>query len=281
MKINFFCPLWGSENLDVNTFLLKVKEAGFDGVEMGLPMESERREEVMRLIKQSGLKLIAQHWETSSADYEVHKNEYRQRLVNLASVRPLFINSQTGKDFFTYGQNVGLIQIADQVSKETGIKIIHETHRGKFSFAVHITSQFLQDIPELRLGLDLSHWCNVAESYLDDQPEALNLALSRTDHIHARVGFPEGPQVPDPRVPEWKEALDKHVGWWSRVIDQRKKSGWTEFTITPEFGPFPYMTILPFSKQPITSQWEVNLFMMDYLKSTLKSTIDTIACDEF
>jgi len=273
MQIDFFCPIWGSENLDIKSFFIKVKDAGYDGVEMGLPMESERREEVLDLIKQSGLKLIAQHWETSSTDYEVHKNEYRQRLVNLASGRPLFINSQTGKDFFTYGQNAGLIQIADEVSNESGIKIIHETHRGKFSFAVHVTSQFLQNIPELRLGLDLSHWCNVAESYLDDQPEALNLALSRTDHIHARVGFPEGPQVPDPRVPEWKEALDMHVGWWSRVIDQRRESGWTQFTVTPEFGPYPYMTILPFTKQPITSQWEVNLFMMDYLKSALKSII--------
>ena len=273
MKINFFCPRWGCENLDTISFLTKVKDAGYDGVEMGLPLETGEREDVLRLIKQAGLQLIAQHWETSTPDYEVHKNEYRQRLVNLASCKPLFINSQTGKDYFTYEQNVGLIQIADKVSKESGIKIIHESHRGKFSFAVHITSQFLQNIPELRLGLDLSHWCNVAESYLDDQPEALNLALSRTDHIHARVGFPEGPQVPDPRAPEWKEALGKHVSWWSRVIDQRKNEGWEMFTITPEFGPYPYMTILPFSKQPISNQWEVNLFMMDYLKSALKTII--------
>ena len=84
--------------------------------------------------------------------------------------------------------------------------------------------------------------------------------------IPARVGFPEGPQVPDPRVPEWKDALDKHVSWWTRVIDQRKKEGWEIFTITPEFGPYPYMTILPFSKMPIADQWEVNLFMMEYLK---------------
>ena len=270
MKINFFCPRWGSENLDMNSFLTKVKGAGYDGVEMALPFDAVQREEVLRLIKQSGLQLIAQHWETSSVDYEIHRKEYRQRLLNLANSKPLFINSQTGKDFFTFEQNAGLIQIAREVSSEYKIKIIHETHRGKFSFAAHITSQFLQKIPDLRLGLDLSHWCNVAESWMDNQPEALDLALTRTDHIHARVGFPEGPQVPDPRVPEWKDALDKHVSWWTRVIDQRKKEGWEIFTITPEFGPYPYMTILPFSKIPIADQWDVNLFMMDYLKTEFK-----------
>lgn len=269
MKIKFFCPMWGSENLDFNSFLTKVKNAGYDGIEMGMPMEAERKEEILELINQFELQFIAQHWETQTADYEAHKKEYRQRLENLATSKPLFINSQTGKDFFTFEQNAGLIHIADEVSRNSGVKIIHETHRGKFSFAAHITFQFLQNIPELRLGLDISHWCNVAETYLDDQPKALNLALSRTDHIHARVGFPEGPQIPDPRVPEWKEALDKHVDWWKRVIEQRQKDGWTEFTVSPEFGPYPYMTILPSSKKPIADQWEMNLFMMKHLKSVL------------
>jgi sugar phosphate isomerase/epimerase len=270
MKIKYFCPSWGAENPDQEPFFAKVKDAGYDGVEMSLPMEPERKEKILGLIKQFDLQLVAQHWETLTADYEAHKKEYRQRLENLATASPLFINTQTGKDFFSYEQNAGLIKIANEVSSEYGIKIIHETHRGKFSFAAHVTAQFLAKMPGLRLGLDISHWCNVAESFLDDQTENVSLALSRADHIHARVGFPEGPQIPDPRAPEWKEALDKHVHWWQQVIGQRQKEGYSEFTITPEFGPYPYMTILPFSKQPITNQWEVNLFMMEYLKSVLK-----------
>ena len=270
MKINFFCPSWGYENAHRELFFAKVKDAGYDGVEMSLPLEPARKKEILGFIKQFDLQWVAQHWETLTADYEAHKKEYRQRLVNLATAGPLFINTQTGKDFFTYEQNAALIEIAFEVSSEYGIKVIHETHRGKFSFAAHVTAQFLEKMPDLRLGLDISHWCNVAESFLDNQPENVGLALSRADHIHARVGFPEGPQIPDPRAPEWKETLEKHLGWWKEVIDQRKKEGWGEFTITPEFGPYPYMTILPFSKQPIANQWEVNLFMMKYLKSVLK-----------
>jgi len=271
MRINFFCPRWGSEGLDITTFFAKVKESGYDGVEMSLPIDSDRKKEILELLKQFDLQLIAQHWETITSDYEVHIKEYRQRLENLVTSDPLFIASQTGKDFFTYEQNAALIQIADEISDNYDIKILHETHRGKFSFAAHIASRYMEKIPGLRLCLDISHWCNVAESWLDDQADAVHLAFSRADHIHARIGFPEGPQIPDPRAPEWKEALDRYTGWWSRVINHRRKEGWKEFTVTPEFGPFPYMTVLPFTKQPITNQWEVNKFMMDYLRMALES----------
>lgn len=269
MKIQFFCPYWGSETLDFKTFLDKVRKAGYDGVEMSLPIEAKRKDEILGLLEQSGLQLVAQHWETLTSDFELHKVEFRQRLVNLAKANPLFINTQTGKDFFSFQQNAELIEIANKIAQTYGVKIIHETHRGKFSFAPHITFGYLTSFPGLRLGLDLSHWCNVAESWLDDQSDAVNMAISRADHIHARVGFPEGPQIPDPRAPEWQEALEKHLNWWKKVIDQRCYEGWSQFTITPEFGPYPYMTILPHSRQPLANQWEVNVFMMDYLKSKL------------
>ena len=238
---------------------------------MSLPLDMREKENILQTIKSNGLLYIAQHWETITTDFQEHKKDYRVRLLNLASADPLFINSQTGRDFFTFEQNAELIQIAAEVSKQTGIKIIHETHRGKFSFASHITFEYLNRLPDLRIGFDLSHWCNVAESYLNDQQPSVDLAISRADHIHARVGFPEGPQISDPRISEWKEAVDIHVGWWKRVFERNRVDGKTLFTITPEFGPYPYMTILPHTQQPIANQWEVNVYMMNMLKSLLKN----------
>jgi hypothetical protein len=43
---------------------------------------------------------------------------------------------------------------------------------------------------------------------------AIELAIERAEHVHARVGYPEGPQVPNPRVAEWEQALQKHLYWW-------------------------------------------------------------------
>lgn len=273
IKIDFFCPRWGSEDINMKQFCEKVRDAGYDGVEMSLPLEEDAKGEILSCLKEFDLKLIAQHWETSTIDFETHKIEYSQRLNNLASSNAIFINSQTGKDFFNFEQNTELIEIAGSISNKSGVKIIHETHRGKFSFAAHVAANYLKKIPNLRITLDISHWINVAESWLDDQSEAVNLALTRTDHIHARVGFPEGPQIPDPRVAEWAVALEKHLIWWQNIIDQRKKEAWNEFTITSEFGPYPYMTILPSTKQPISNQWEVNRFMMEYLRSNIKTEL--------
>ncbi|MBN2762310.1 MAG: sugar phosphate isomerase/epimerase [Bacteroidales bacterium] len=271
MEIKFFCPHWGSKHLDLKLFLEKVKNAGYDGVEMSLPLGPKEKKEILEMLGHYDLQLVAQHWETLTGDFDAHKEEYRQRVENLASARPLLVNSQTGKDYFSFEQNAELIKIAAEISQKYNIKIIHETHRGKFSFAAHVAAGYLKRIPTLRLTIDLSHWCAVAESYLDDQQDAVKLVLSRADHIHARVGFPEGPQIPDPRVPEWKEALDTHVGWWNEVVRRKQKEGESSFTITPEFGPFPYMPVLPFTRQPITDQWEVNVYMMNYLKSALNA----------
>jgi sugar phosphate isomerase/epimerase len=271
MEIKFFCPHWGSSHLDFKLFLKQVKNAGYDGVEMSLPANTAEKNLIHKMIRDNDLILIAQHWETVTNDFDAHKIEYRKRLVNLATVTPLFVNSQTGKDYFSFNQNAELIEIATEISQKYGVKIIHETHRGKFSFAAHVTADYLQKLPHLRLALDISHWCNVAESYLVDQQDAVSLAILRTDHIHSRVGFPEGPQIPDPRVSEWKEALQVHVGWWKRVVERKISEGQALFTISPEFGPFPYMTMLPFTRQPISNQWELNVFMKNLLKSVLES----------
>ena len=71
-------------------------------------------------------------------------------------------------------------------------------------FAASLTRQYMEKIPELKLTFDVSHWCNVHESMLADQQETMNMALQRVEHIHARIGHPEGPQVNDPRAPEWE-----------------------------------------------------------------------------
>ena len=44
-----------------------------------------------------------------------------------------------------------------------------------------------------------------------------------------------------------------------------------EITITPEFGPFPYMPQEPFTQKPLSNQWETNIEMKNYLQHNLKT----------
>ncbi len=274
MKIKFFCPYWGSENLSIDRFCENVKNEGFDGIEMGLPSDKNKKNEIIKTFEKFNLEFIAQHWETLDPDFNNHRKILAHHLENMADSPALFINSQTGKDYFTFDQNMSLIDIADKVSSKTKMKILHETHRGKFSFAAHITRQFLEKLPNLRITLDISHWCNVSETFLEDQQDAVDLALRRTDHIHSRVGYPQGAQIPDPRAPEWQEALEIHASWWDRVVELKKNNGANEFTITTEFGPPPYLVLMPFTRQPLASQWEINVHMMNLLKAHYDKMIE-------
>ena len=124
----------------------------------------------------------------------------------------------------------------------------------------------MRDDPQLRLTADFSHWCNVSESLLEDQAESLALAIERTDHLHARVGHAQGPQVSDPRAPEWQPAVEAHLTWWDKVFTRHQQAGAATFTVTPEFGPAPYMPALPYTAQPVAEQWELNVHMMELLR---------------
>jgi len=264
MKIKFFAPEWGNTK-PFSFFAEQVKAAGYDGIEMALPFNEQEKNEILAILKENGLELIGQYWQSLEKDVEVHARNYEQYLRHLAAAKPIFINCQTGKDYFSFAQNQRLFNIADAISIETGIAIIHETHRGKSLFAAHITRDYLERIPALRITLDISHWCNVHESLLEDQEDEVNSAIQRTDHIHSRVGHPEGPQVNDPRAPEWKLILETHFAWWDKVVALHQKEN-RDLTITTEFGPPNYMPVMPYTQEPLANQFEVNKYMMNLLK---------------
>ena len=266
METRFFCPRWGHAHLSWEVFAAQVKAAGYDGIETDLPEQEAAAQDLLRVLARNDLLLVAQHWETIDTDFDLHQHNYTKRLRRLASVRPLFINSQTGRDFFTAEQNERLLSCAADIAASTGIPVYHETHRGKFSFAAHITAAFLEREQALQLTLDISHWMAVAETYLYDQSAAIGLAIGRTRHVHARVGYTQGPQVPDPRAPEWQEALRVHLEYWDRVVAVNRQAGESLLTFTSEFGPPPYMQLLPHSARPPDYQWELNIFMMNLLK---------------
>jgi sugar phosphate isomerase/epimerase len=269
MELLFFCPRWGCENIAWDDFFSQVKVAGYDGVEMGFPftLSESEKEEIKNGLKKYELQVIGQHWQTVEKDFSTHQEVFKEHLYSLASLNPLFINSQTGKDYYSMEQNLLLFEIANEIFKETGVETLHETHRGKWSFAAHITQQYLQKAPELKIALDISHWCNVAESLLDDQEEAVQAAIAHTHHLHARVGFNEGPQVIDPRSPENEIILNKHLQWWDSIIALKKQQQVNAFTITPEYGAPPYQQVMPYTGEFLGNQWEINCWMKDLLKS--------------
>jgi hypothetical protein len=124
--------------------------------------------------------------------------------------------------------------------------------------------------PHIKLTADFSHWCCVHESLLKDQHERVQRASEHAHYIHARVGHAQGPQVTDPRAPEWKAAVEAHVGWWQQIVDIRAQSGAETLYICTEFGPPDYMVQQPYTRMPIADQWKINLYMKNMLQQNLE-----------
>ena len=166
-------------------------------------------------------------------------------------------------------QNKAFIIAANKLGKENNIPVYHETHRGRFSYNLPDTELYLEAIPNLKLTLDISHWMVVHESLLENQDENISEVINRTNHIHARVGHAEGPQVNDPEAPEWEKALDRHLDIWEQIIRLKWKENQKPFTITTEFGPAGYLPTLPYTKVPVADQWKANVFIMNTLKKRM------------
>ena len=269
MKLLFFCPRWGSEAFNWESFCKQVREAGFDGVEAGVPFEEHERAEMQRALSKYQLQFIGQYWQSFEKDFTAHKNSYITHLHHLAQLKPIKIDAQTGKDYFSPEQNKELFEAASAFTQETGIPVAHETHRNKALFAAHVSMQLLLQNPSIGITADFSHWCNVAESFLEDQQEAVALACTHAIHIHARVGHTQSAQVIDPRLDLWKDALQTHVQWWKQIAAHHKAQKKDTLTITPEFGPAPYLVHHPLTLEPLSDQWEINVWMMNYLRNEL------------
>jgi sugar phosphate isomerase/epimerase len=272
MKIQFFCPRWGSEDLPWNIFCKKVKNAGYDGVEAGIPFEETEKNSIVSALKENDLLLVGQYYQSFEKDFNEHYTNYEKYLRNIISVNPILIDAQTGKDYYTAEQNGLLFQLAQKIATDTGISIAHETHRNKALFAAHVAEQLLRQNEYVKITADFSHWCCVAETLLEDQQEALQLACSRAIHIHARVGHAQAPQVNEPRAEEWKLTVETHLQWWDAIVANRKKEGAELLTITTEFGPAPYLPALPHSMVPVANQWDIN----EYMLKTLKQRYSTV-----
>jgi hypothetical protein len=271
MHLKFIYPRWGSSDLSWTVFLNKIKKAGYHGVEIDLPLETIQKKEICSMLKDLELDFVGQHWETKEVNFAKHQEQLKNHLYNLVEANPLFVNSHTGMDFFTNAQNAALIEMAHEIELETGVAIAHETHRSRFAFAAHACLPYLEEYPFLKLTSDLSHWCCVAESLLENQPKAVEKTIEHTYHIHARVGSAQSPQVIDPRDSNYKVELDLFTKWWGLMVKNALEKKRPYITVTPEYGPHPYSLYKANTKIPMADQWEINGFIMDQIAKSLKN----------
>jgi sugar phosphate isomerase/epimerase len=252
MQLAVFRALWGMTGAIEDQFD-QIKAAGYDGIEGFISPETPSAAQFSAAVAQRGLELIM-------AGQVDTKEALEPTLKALAEYQPIKIGLQGGRDSMTRDEGCAFFEEALRVEQQIGIPVSHETHRGKILFTPWNTAFYLNEFPTLKLVADYSHWVNVCERLPNDQQAALDLANSRVFHIHARVGYEEGPQVPDPSAPEYAPHLAWHEQQWQEIISQQEMKGVGVITVTPEYGPPTYLHTLPHTNVPVADLWQVCLW---------------------
>lgn len=252
-----FRSLWGMDN-PAETFERKIEriaEAGYDGVEGFVLASTLPPAEFNAVVRANGLKLIMAAQIPTQADIT-------PTLETLAAYEPIKIGIHPGRDSMTRDEGSAFFEQALRVEERIGIPVAHETHRGRILYSPWDTLYYLRQFDGLKLVADYSHWVNVCERLPEDQADALALANSRAAHIHARVGYEQGPQAPDPAAPEYAAQRAWHETQWRQIIANRRAAGDDIVTATPEYGPAPYLHTLPHTNVPVADNWQVCLWGM-------------------
>ena len=274
MKNLFFVSCWGNE-VDASGALALVRAWRADGIE-GQPPRCSASQEALHAARREGMPWIAEvvtgggYVPRAHLQPAEHLEDLKRGLEDSLPYTPQFVNALAGSDSWTFREQVRFFESAIQLAAELGVSILFETHRTRPTFHPWRTRDLLQELPHMRLTCDFSHWCAVCERLvMDEEPELLDLFARHAGHVHARCGYDQGPQVPDPRAPEYEPAVSAHARWWRHIVDTQAGMGATKFTFTPEFGPDGYMQCEPGTQKPVADLREVNRWMMDHLRDVI------------
>ena len=106
-------------------------------------------------------------------------------------------------------------------------RLSHETHRGRVLCCPFATARLVRALPRLRLTADFSHWVVKSERLLDTPAEVellREVIAPAVDHIHARIGTPQAPQVSDIGAMHCAGAAERHYSFWEDVWAARESA---------------------------------------------------------
>ncbi len=251
MKLLVFRALWGMTGT-IEQQIQQIADAGYDGIDMWVDF-APPPSQLLPLLEARGLTLIASGPAPRREDLE-------PLFARLAEYHPVKMSLHAGRDSMTRDEGTRFFEDALRLQAQVDVPVSYETHRGRLLYCPWDTLFYLQAFDNLNLTVDYSHWVNVCERLPDDQAEALDLANRRARHIHGRVGYEEGPQVPDPTAAEFQYAVAWHERQWRRIWEHRRDANESEFTFTPEYGPPSYLHTLPHTNVPVADLWNICLW---------------------
>src|SRR6516164_128294 len=278
MELHIYKTLWGHTS-SLDEAIAACHQHEFAGLEGQVPGNPTERKRFQAKLAQAGLGFIAEICTAGSyvprrqATLPEHVESLRRQAEAALECNPRFLTVIAGCDAWSVEQSVDFFGEAMVIVGKLGVPISFETHRSRSLFNPWTTRDILRQLPALKLTCDFSHWCVVCERLVGDEPDVLSLCAERAHHVHARVGYDQGPQVPHPAAPIHREALEAHERWWTQIWRNQSARGLTVSTLTPEFGPDGYLHSLPFTNVPVADLTQINHWMAGREKRLFAETM--------
>jgi hypothetical protein len=240
--------LWGV-SAPWETALPSIKGAGYAGIEYFVPQGDDltRLQSLLAAHELAFVPLIF----TRGDSVDDHLRSFREQCERSVSLAPVRANCHAGRDCWSRRQSSRFVREALAVGADLPFDVAFETHRSRIFYNPWTTRDLCVEFPEMQLTADFSHWVVVCERLLTTEADIVAECARRCIHIHTRVGYEEGPQVPDPRAPEYARHLEAHEAWWQQIWQAQAERGLDVLTFVPEYGPPPYQQTLPYTAAPV------------------------------
>jgi hypothetical protein len=195
----------------------KIADAGYAAISAAVPSQAEE-EEWHRLLDRYKLGFNAISFPAKVEDI----SDYIKDAKRFGRVQ--YLNLQVMDSFVINEEAIQLLSGLLSQASEAGIPTFIETHRGTVTQDLIRTAEYVRELPELRLMIDLSHYVvggelngslTKAEGYFDT-------LLKRTSGLHARVSNGEQVQIDvgadgdHPMLPHFERWWRKGMTYWLR-----------------------------------------------------------------
>ena len=246
----------GSREWSMEEKLLRVKEAGFEGIETEEILDNEQQ--VVELVRKHGLDLGM-----GSSKILQSVEEVRRGLGICKRVGAKYYIIVAGSAYMSDEEMVAFARDSIRASTDAGIPLLFETHRHSLTESSYRVRRLIDHVPEIRFCADLSHYVvsgSLGGSSSEEWCQLWGPILDRCYSFQCRISNGEQVQVD---VGDGSSKLaQKWVELWSEILRRwlKKAQPGDMFPVTSELGP-PGYSIVDLKGAEISDRWQQSLVM--------------------
>ncbi|MEO6607527.1 MAG: sugar phosphate isomerase/epimerase [Aestuariivirga sp.] len=268
-----FQSLWAMERrqpdgieLSLDEKLEKIIAAGFDGVS-GEWVDRKQARHVASVIKPHGLLAEGVCFPASIDDLKP--------ILEIAAETGLkHLNLQPNVRPRTIKECMPILEGWTRLAEQVNFPVYIETHRDRMTTDLYFTLDILDQLPNLKLLADLSHFFvgrEFSEPVSEENHRLIERILDNCWAMHGRVASREQVQI-EIQFPHHKKNVNLFKRWWRYGIEswRQRADANAKFVFTCELGPQPY-AIAGADGKDLSDRWADSLVMRDLIKGVWNS----------